>query len=72
MRVWAVDTILALIAVPTVVLAGESSASKVAVSDFDSIKLYTLKNKAGMEVKVTNYGAIIASIVVPDRTSLQL
>lgn len=67
MRVWAVDTILALIAVPTVVLAGESSASKVAVSDFDSIKLYTLKNKAGMEVKVTNYGAIIASIVVPDR-----
>lgn len=37
------------------------------VEDFDSIKLYTLKNDAGMTVKVTNYGAIITSIVVPDR-----
>lgn len=37
------------------------------VEDFDSIKLYTLKNKNGMTVKVTNYGAIITSIVVPDR-----
>lgn len=37
------------------------------VEDFDSIKLYTLKNKAGVTVKVTNYGAIITSIQVPDR-----
>ncbi|QDV51967.1 aldose epimerase family protein [Gimesia fumaroli] len=37
------------------------------VEDFDSIKLYTLKNNAGMTVKVTNYGAIITSITVPDR-----
>jgi len=37
------------------------------VTDFDSIKLYTLKNANGMTVKVTNYGAIITSIVVPDR-----
>ena len=35
--------------------------------DFDSIKLYTLKNSSGMTVKLTNYGAIITSIVVPDR-----
>ncbi len=35
--------------------------------DFDSIKLYTLKNDIGMTVKVTNYGAIITLIVVPDR-----
>ncbi|MEZ6131687.1 MAG: aldose epimerase family protein [Planctomycetaceae bacterium] len=38
------------------------------VEDFDSIKLYTLKNDHGMVVKVTNYGAIITSIAVPDRT----
>lgn len=38
------------------------------VEDFDSIKLYTLTNDNGMTVKVTNYGAIITSIVVPDRT----
>ena len=37
------------------------------VEDFDSIKLYTLKNRRGVTVKVTNYGAIIQSIVVPDR-----
>ena len=37
------------------------------VEDFDSIKLYTLKNASGMTVKVTNYGAIITLIVVPDR-----
>ncbi|EMI57069.1 aldose 1-epimerase [Rhodopirellula sallentina SM41] len=37
------------------------------VRDFDSIKLYELKNASGMTVKVTNYGAIIASIIVPDR-----
>jgi len=37
------------------------------VEDFDSIKLYTLTNDSGMTVKVTNYGALITSIVVPDR-----
>ncbi len=37
------------------------------IEDFDSIKLYTLRNQSGMTVKVTNYGAIITSIVVPDR-----
>lgn len=37
------------------------------IQDFDSIKLYTLKNKSGMTVKVTNYGATVTSIIVPDR-----
>ncbi len=37
------------------------------VDDFDSIKLYTLTNANGMTVKVTNYGAIITSLIVPDR-----
>jgi len=31
------------------------------------IKLFTLRNKNGMEVKITNFGAVINSIVVPDR-----
>ncbi|MEM6455672.1 MAG: aldose epimerase family protein, partial [Acidobacteriota bacterium] len=43
------------------------TASFAQVEDFDSIKLYTLKNATGMTVKVTNYGAIITSIMVPDR-----
>jgi len=37
------------------------------ISDFDSIQEYTLKNKNGMIVKITNYGATITSIQVPDR-----
>ncbi len=35
--------------------------------DFDTIRLFTLKNSQGMIVKITNYGAIITSILVPDR-----
>ncbi|MBN2685928.1 MAG: galactose mutarotase [Pontiellaceae bacterium] len=34
---------------------------------FSSIKQYTLTNENGMVVKLTNYGATITSIVVPDR-----
>lgn len=37
------------------------------VTDFDSIKLYTLTNPSGMQVKITNYGAIVTAILVPDR-----
>ena len=44
-----------------------ASTSLAEVEDFDSIKLYTLKNESGMTVRATNYGAIITSIIVPDR-----
>ena len=37
------------------------------IEDFDSIKLYTLKNDHGTTIKVTNYGATITSILVADR-----
>ena len=37
------------------------------IEDFDSIKRYTLENENGVVVRVTNFGAIITSIVVPDR-----
>ncbi|WP_146598538.1 aldose epimerase family protein [Novipirellula aureliae] len=47
--------------------SSELSHAEVAVEDFDSIKLYTLKNQSGMTVKLTNYGATITSIIVPDR-----
>ena len=46
-------------------LSGQATAKK--VEDFDSIQLYTLSNRKGMQVKVTNFGAIVTSIVVPDR-----
>ena len=47
-------------------LAG-CTTPNVDISDFDSIKEYTLTNKNGMIVKITSYGATITSIVVPDR-----
>lgn len=54
---------------PLVILLSSccGSAAMAQIEDFDSIKLYTLKNDSGMTAKVTNYGAIITSIVVPDR-----
>ncbi|WP_407699815.1 aldose epimerase family protein [Stieleria sedimenti] len=39
----------------------------VEVETADDIQFYTLKNANGMTVRITNYGAIIMSIVVPDR-----
>ena len=47
------------------VLASAAQAQR--VTDFDAIKLYTFTNKSGMQVKVTNYGAIVTAILVPDR-----
>ena len=36
-------------------------------SDGQEVSLYTLRNQAGMEVKITNYGGTITSIKVKDR-----
>ena len=35
--------------------------------DGKPVSLYTLKNRSGMEVKITNYGGTVTSISVPDR-----
>jgi aldose 1-epimerase len=35
--------------------------------DGKEVDLYTLKNKNGLTVKITNYGAIITSILAPDK-----
>ena len=47
-----------------------AASGEVQVDDFDSIRLFTMKNKHGVTVKVTNYGAIITSIIVPDRSGV--
>ncbi|WP_282038089.1 aldose epimerase family protein [Saccharicrinis aurantiacus] len=36
-----------------------------------AVKLYTLTSKTGMQVKITNYGAIVTSIMVPDKNGKQ-
>ena len=37
------------------------------IDDIKPIKLYTLKNENGMEVCITNFGARIVSLMVPDK-----
>src|SRR5271168_2129908 len=53
--------------------AGASGNSKMMQQEFGktadgrTATLYTLKNKHGVEVAITNYGASVVSIKVPDR-----
>jgi aldose 1-epimerase len=46
------------------------SQTPIMIENFSSIKLCKLTNENGMEVHVTNYGATITSIVVPDRNGV--
>lgn len=36
-------------------------------ADGEKVMLYTLRNKAGMVAKITNYGGIVVSLTAPDR-----
>jgi aldose 1-epimerase len=38
------------------------------VKEGTSVELYTLRNAKGMEARITNYGGIVVSLKVPDRT----
>ena len=55
----------------TVLIAGSACAQidkqPFGTADGKEISLYTLKNAAGMEVKISNYGGVITQIKVPDR-----
>lgn len=70
--------LLAGIAVLMLAACNNKSASELTLSGLDPVKfqtevnnaqtaLYTLKNKAGMEVCITNFGGRIVSIMVPDK-----
>jgi aldose 1-epimerase len=43
----------------------ESNFGKTA--DGSAVKIYTLRNAAGMEARITNYGGIVVSLKTPDR-----
>jgi aldose 1-epimerase len=69
--------LFALIAVPLVPYVAAQDATPAAGEagitsedwgevDGEPVTLYTLTNANGMEVKITNYGGIITSVVVPD------
>jgi aldose 1-epimerase len=50
-----------------------NAATKIASSDFGTtragakVRIYTLTNSKGVEVRITNYGGIVVSLKVPDR-----
>lgn len=44
-----------------------TAQAQIESNDFDNVKLYKLTNAKGMSIEVTNYGAIITAIHVPDR-----
>lgn len=58
-----------LITLLSILLVGAATLKATPVPDepFSSIHLYTLTNANGMVVKITNFGGIITSIIVPDR-----
>src|ERR1051326_3368510 len=37
-------------------------------NDGESVDLYTLRNRHGVEARITNYGGILVSLKVPDRS----
>ena len=52
---------------PAGILGGVAPVPFGKTKDGREVKLLTLKNKAGMVVKITNYGGIVTEIHVPDR-----
>ena len=52
---------------PAKTLSGLEPAKFDTVINEKPVRLYTLRNAAGMEVCVTNYGGRVVSLVVPDR-----
>src|SRR5690348_1496596 len=36
-------------------------------TDGQTVELYTLRNRRGMEARITNYGGIVVSLTAPDR-----
>lgn len=64
---------LLLFCVVSLVATGMSNAQGVKKESWgktpegESVDIYTLKNRNGMEAKITNYGGIVVSLTAPDR-----
>jgi len=57
--------LLASVAVATAQTITKASFGK--TTDGQSVDIYTLKNRRGMEARITNYGGIVVSLAAPDR-----
>ena len=57
--------LLASVAVTTAQTITKAPFGK--TTDGQSVDIYTLKNRRGMEARITNYGGIVVSLTAPDR-----
>jgi aldose 1-epimerase len=48
-------------------MRGKKGAENGVFRDGKEVKIYTLKNQSGMAMKITNYGAIVTELLVPDK-----
>jgi aldose 1-epimerase len=71
-------SILSLVAAATILFAGCSPSpqeiprktrAQFGTVDGKDVFLYTLRNKSGMEARITNYGGIVVSLFVPDKSN---
>jgi aldose 1-epimerase len=70
-KLWCVFLPALLLCVSTVVTYAQATVTKQSFGKTDSgenIDLYTLRNIHGVEAKITNYGGIVVSLKVPDRS----
>jgi aldose 1-epimerase len=70
--------LLSLVAAATILVAGCSPSPQelqrrtrapFGTVDGKEVFLYTLRNKSGMEARITNYGGIVLSLLVPDKSN---
>jgi aldose 1-epimerase len=73
-----IPTIASLAAAAAILVAGCSPSPRdlprkerahFGTVDGKEVFLFTLKNKSGMEARITNYGGIVVSLLVPDRSN---
>jgi len=64
----ALITFLAMSSLSSSVLSAPPESVSFGEIEGQAVQLFTLKNKQGMQVSVTNYGGIVTSILVPDRS----
>ena len=75
-KIVSIITLCAILTLPGLISAQGKSPLKAAgvtkqsfgTVDGQSVDLYTLTNAHGLEAKITNYGGIVVSLRVPDRT----
>src|SRR5262245_59886117 len=69
-RLFSLLVLLATVCLATFAINAQGKISKESfgkTADGESVDIYTLTNRNGMQAKITNYGGIVVSLTAPDR-----